>query len=466
MMATALNTLRRHWPILGASSILALVVSGGFGTAPASAIPAFAEQTGQKCVACHVGGFGPQLTPFGRAFKLGGYTLRTKSFNLPVSAMVIASDVSTRRSLPSPAADGFATNDNLALDQAGIFLGGGVGSHFGGLAQVTYDGVGKAWSWDNVDLRAVNTGTIGGKDVVYGLSVNNNPTVTDGWNTLPAWGYPYTGSALAPGPATGPLISGGLAQNVLGLNAYAWLDSRFYLEVGGYSSPRAGTLRWLGADPYDPGDIEGTAPYGRIAYSQNLVGGTAEIGAFGLKARIRPGRDRSTGLADHYTDVGADVSFIKTIGSSDTVTLNGRYTHEKRSLLASCALGLADGSFTQAPLGICADGSLNEVRGDMSYYWRNKIGATVGAFNLTGSRNAAIYASNRIDRPDSTGLLLQLDATPFSGANSPFGTRFAARVGIQYVAYSRFDGARYDYDGTGRSAADNNTVRVFTWVAF
>ena len=34
----------------------------------------FAQQTGQPCTACHIGAFGPQLTAFGRAFKIGGYT--------------------------------------------------------------------------------------------------------------------------------------------------------------------------------------------------------------------------------------------------------------------------------------------------------------------------------------------------------------------------------------------------------
>ena len=127
---------------------------------------------------------------------------------------------------------------------------------------------------------------------------------------------------------------------------------------------------------------------------------------------------------------------------------------------------IADGSISPTPLRTCANESLNEVRGDISYYWHNKIGATIGAFDITGRRNASLYSGNRIDRPDSTGLLLQLDGTPFSGPNSPFGTRFATRVGIQYTAYSRFDGAKLDYDSTGRSASDNNTVRVFTWVAF
>ena len=42
---------------------------------PAQAVPSYASQTGQPCSACHIGSFGPALTPFGRAFKLGGYTL-------------------------------------------------------------------------------------------------------------------------------------------------------------------------------------------------------------------------------------------------------------------------------------------------------------------------------------------------------------------------------------------------------
>ena len=41
---------------------------------PAHALPSFAAQTGQPCTACHIGGFGPQLTPLGRAFKIDAST--------------------------------------------------------------------------------------------------------------------------------------------------------------------------------------------------------------------------------------------------------------------------------------------------------------------------------------------------------------------------------------------------------
>src|ERR1700681_68454 len=56
---------------------LALAVAGLLlADPPAQAIPNFAAQTGQPCTACHIGAYGPQLTPLGRAFKIGGYTQR------------------------------------------------------------------------------------------------------------------------------------------------------------------------------------------------------------------------------------------------------------------------------------------------------------------------------------------------------------------------------------------------------
>ena len=42
---------------------------------PAAAVPSFAAQTGQPCQTCHIGALGPQLTPYGRNFKIKGYTL-------------------------------------------------------------------------------------------------------------------------------------------------------------------------------------------------------------------------------------------------------------------------------------------------------------------------------------------------------------------------------------------------------
>ena len=431
---------------------------------PAQAVPAFAEQTGRNCAACHVGGFGPQLTPFGREFKLGGYTLRLKK-SVPFSAMAVASYVHTNRAQDEAPTEDSKRNNNLSFDEGSVFLAGGIGSHFGGFAQVTYSGADEAVAWDNLDLRIVNTGKLGGKDIVYGLSINNNPTIQDAWNTLPGWGFPYTDSDYAPGPDTAPLISGGLGQAVLGLTAYGWLDSKFYLEAGGYSSPSRGTLDFLGADPEDPGKIHGVAPYARTAFQTQLGGGTFEVGAFALKASIFPGRDRSTGFSDRRTDVGLDTSWMKALGPG-TFTFNARYTHEKQSLEATCMLGMEDGSIDNVPLSSCANNKLNELRADASYYWNNGIGLTVSPFSITGSSNPYIYSGNRTFKPDSSGVQFQADFTPFGKGKSPFGPRFNMRVGAQYIVYGHFNGAHSNYNGTGRDATDNNTIRLFTWLAF
>ena len=431
---------------------------------PAAAVPTFAQQTGRNCAACHVGGFGPQLTQFGREFKLGGYTLRMQK-SIPLSAMAVASYVHTNRAQNEPPTEHAKRNNNLSFDEGSVFLAGGLGSHLGGFAQVTYSGADEAWAWDNLDLRAVNTGKIGGKDLVYGLSINNNPTIQDAWNTLPGWGYPYTDSDYAPGPDAAPLISGGLGQAVLGMTAYGWLDSKFYLEAGGYGSPSSGTLDFFGADPADPGKIHGLAPYGRAAFQTGLGGGTFEVGAFALKAALFPGRDRSTGESDRYTDLGLDTSWIKPL-KSDTLTFNARYTHEKRSLDATCLLGMGDGSIDEGPLSQCANDNLNEVRADVSYYWHNVIGVTVSPFSITGSSNPFIYADNRTFKPNSSGVTFQVDGTPFGNGKSPLGPRFNMRVGAQYTLYGKFNGAHSDFDNAGRDATDNNTLRVFTWIAF
>src|SRR5689334_16696829 len=93
----------------------------------ASAVPAFAQQTGEPCTTCHIGAFGPQLTPFGTAFKIGGYTQTGGSglaSKIPLSAMAITSFTNTAAGPPGGAAPHFGDNNNVALDQISLFLAG------------------------------------------------------------------------------------------------------------------------------------------------------------------------------------------------------------------------------------------------------------------------------------------------------------------------------------------------------
>jgi hypothetical protein len=424
----------------------------------ARAVPAFAQQTGQPCKSCHVGGFGPELTPFGREFKLGGYTLRAHA-SVPLAAMAIASFTHTRKD-QDPAPEHLSRNDNVTLDEAAVFLAGGLGQHLGGFAEVTYEGIDRHFTWDNLDLRAVTTGKLFGEDSTFGLSINNSPTVQDPWNTLGAWGFPFTDTETSDTPAAAPLIDDALAQSVLGVTAYGWIAHKFYVEAGGYASPSRGTLSWLGSDPLDPGSIHGIAPYGRIAFQVPLAGGTFEAGASGLKAALFPGRDQSSGFSDRYTDLGLDSSWQKTLGSNDLITANVRYVHEHADLRASCALSLiGDGSDVE-----CGKFHLDELRATGRYNWHDKVGLTLSAFSVTGSRNQNVFDGN--GSPDSNGLMGQVDYTLWPSGNSPLGPRLNARVGVQYTLYGKFNGRRHNFDLQGRDAADNNVLRVFTWIAF
>lgn len=426
---------------------------------PAAAVPSFAQQTGRNCAACHVGGFGPELTQFGREFKLSGYTLRMRGA-VPLSAMAVASWTHTAKD-QEPAPEHLNRNNNVVLDQASLFLAGGIGDHFGGFAQlVTYDGVGRHWSWDNIDVRAVTNVKVFGADSVVGLTVNNSPTVQDPWNTLPAWGFPFTDTAVSPTPDAGELIDDPLAANVVGANAYAWVGHKFYVEAGGYSSLSSGTLKFVGVDPTDPGSLHGIAPYGRVAFQSDVGGGTFEIGANLLNAAIFPGRDRSSGLTDHYTDWGVDSSWLKSLGKSGSLSANLRFEHEHGNLRASCALELiGDGS----DVG-CGRYDLNEWRAAVRYGWHNNVGFTVSPFSITGSQNFNLYGGN--GRPDSNGVMAQVDFTPWGDGKSPLGPRVNARFGLQYTAYGKFNGRRHNYDLSGASASDNNALRAFMWIAF
>jgi hypothetical protein len=424
----------------------------------ARAVPAFAQQTGQPCRSCHVGGFGPELTPFGREFKLGGFTLRTHA-SVPIAAMAVASFTHSRKD-QDPAPEHLRRNDNVTLDEAALFIAGGLGKHFGGFAEITYEGIDRHFTWDNLDLRAVTPAHLFGEDATLGVSVNNNPTVQDPWNTLPAWGFPFTDSETTRTPDAAPLIDGSLAQGVIGVTGYAWIGHKLYLEGGGYSSPSAGTLRALGSDPGDPGSIHGFAPYARAAYQTGLAGGTFEAGGSFLKAALFPGRDRSSGLTDRYTDWGLDSSWQKTLGSADLVSANIRFEHERGDLRASCVLGLIGAG---GDVG-CGRYHLNEWRAAARYTWHDKLGVTLSPFSITGSRNGNGFDGS--GSPDSNGVMGQVDYTLWPASNSPLGPRVNARVGVQYTVYGKFNGRHRNFDGEGANASDNDVLRAFTWIAF
>ena len=105
----------------------------------------------------------------------------------------------------------------------------------------------------------------------------------------------------------------------------------------------------------------------------------------------------------------------------------------------------------------------------------------LGLFSVTGTRDTAYLTAgldpgsltitpdpesaapsvravdgNRTGNPATNGVTLEAFWTPLQ----------YLRLGVQYTAYGRFNGASKNYDGFGRNASDNNTLFIYTWLAY
>jgi len=312
---------------------------------PAQAVPAFAMQTGQPCAACHVGAFGPQLKPYGRDFKMNGYVASASSkFRLPIAISGWMSLTHTDKAQPSAAAPHFASNNNLALDQVSVYYAGRITQDVGAFIQVTYDGIADQAQADNADIRYANgDGELFDQDMVWGIDANNNPTVSDVWNSVPAWGFPYNGSALVPEPAASAVVDGALGQRVAGLGAYIDWNDLVYLETDLYRGLGYDVLNATGEVPVTGADrVEGVVPYGRVALEQQVGRSYFELGGYGLHASIDPGGGFADDRLDHYTDLAADANYQFILNprsvTSDMLSAHATYIHESGQLDASSDL--------------------------------------------------------------------------------------------------------------------------------
>ena len=355
-------------------------------TRTAQALPSYARQTGQPCGTCHTDF--PALTPFGRRFKLLGYTIGGGAFRTtplgsrdvsdlaeyarsidgsykgesqdkiwvpPISMMAILGYTHTQAPLPPPT-DPYKPNDNVVLSPVSLFYGGAITDHIGAFAQVTYNappagGLGPfdhTWTWDNTDIRFAHTMKIGNFDVIYGITANNNPTVQDVWNTTPAWSFPYAISTLAGTPATHTIIDGTFAAHVASTGVYTYINNMLYLEASAYRTLDFNTQNALGTNPFNAPGLFDVAPYWRIALEPHWNNHWFMLGTFGMFAEVHPWVDPSFALGttatfpktDNFTDLGFDGQY-QYQGQNYWLTLRGSLIHEFQRLNASFADGAA-----------------------------------------------------------------------------------------------------------------------------
>ena len=437
------------------SLFLLMTVFVLFNSNSVYAVPGFARQTGLACNMCH--NMFPELTNFGREFKLNGYTFTSINTLIernskedillkllkisPLSAMVQASltNVNSRIS-------GFQNNNAEFPQQLSLFYTGLISPHLGSFIQLTYSGQDGTIGMDNADIRYNNVKTIGSKRLIYGVTLNNNPTVQDVWNSIPAWRFPYATSDVAPVPSAAPLIEGALAQQVAGLGVYTFFNSLVYAEFSVYRSAQQGVPAPPG--PASTGIIKGVAPYWRLALQQRWDKNYLEVGTTGMSTRLYP--NGVTGLADRYIDLGFDIQYEYKFAKS-IFKLHPLWFHESQKLDATFASGSSQN----------LNNTLNSLTMNAEIYTDRGLGGTLGYFLISGSEDDGLYSSaaltgSRTGKPNSSGIIAEIDYLPW------YNTKFS----LQYTMYNKFNGASKNYDGFGRNASDNNTLYLLFWCAF
>jgi hypothetical protein len=485
---------RLYLPVLiAAATILGIIAAPG-----AEALPVFARQTGQNCVACHAGGQFPELTPYGRLFKMTGYTIGSRT--LPFSVMGVASyaKVADTSKSDSPGTD-FQKNAVPLFASGSLFIAGKVTENIGAFTQITYDNYSSQGAdgqyhghsqADNMDFRYADHFVTPDRDLIFGISANNNPSVSDPWNTAAAW-MQYV---PVPSPTSHQFIDGkapfpgfGSGGNIAGLSTYLFWNKTLYAEVGTYRTANQ-LLSFMSAGIGDASTTKlngNNNPYWRLALSGEWGAHNLMVGASGMKARVYDGgsditdpnnlgRFRNTGVDAQYQYLLAPHTITAQVAYMRQVT--DYSVNNVANATAPTTFTLADG-VTPVAAANTTD-TTNTFRAKLSYIYQAKYGGSIAFFNLTGTTNTLLQTSG-FD-PVNCGATVVCNSSSarvtgnLSGNPATRGFTYEAfwmpaqyvRVGVQYTSYSKFNGASDNYDGFGRNASDNNSMFLYVWGAY
>jgi hypothetical protein len=487
---TLLHSIRagsvfRKWFLCFSLSMFALAWLCALLPSTANAIPLYARQTDQQCNACHAGGQFPELTPFGRKFKLTGYTMGTRQ-DVPLAMMAVVSSTSVASKTPGTGdqeAD-FPQSGLTHFTTASLLGGGKITDNVGLFGQWTYnaydhqaaDGhwVGKAGS-DQFDLRFAKHFQDDAKDLIVGASLNNNPGVTDVWNTfnsafgsapgyVPVSNPAGNGGPFVSAPATPMMLQ--LGPVAAGMNAYAYWNDKVYAEFGAYQTAN-GVFSFLsqGVSNADQPKLKGPLnPYWRLALNHDWGPNSAMLGVFGMITEIYFDSPAATGPTTRYRDLGIDGQY-QYLSDAHSISAQFSYIRENQKYsdaLSNSANPNYTGSYSNS------SNTLDYLRLKGTYVYRSKFGTSLSYVAATGSPDALAYTTS----PDGSG-----NAVPFGNANSTPNTKFWVpevfwtpvqniRVGLQYYKYLQYNGSSSNYDGNGRSAGDNNTAFLYLWGAY
>jgi hypothetical protein len=429
-------------------SIALLATVSTVASMDAAAVPLFARQTGQNCQACHAGGQFPELTPYGRMFKLTGYTLGQRT-SMPVALMAVFTSTSApMNSSPnvpgSPQVGGTGTgaNGTPTFATASLFAGGKLTDSIGMLAQYSFDNYsgdtgqeGRIFS-DNTDIRYAKHIINNQTDLIFGFDANNNPGVEDVWNSSGAWGYNVVPGSEGVGPsALQPLLmSTGLGQQAVGAGAYMYWNKTLYAELSGYRTGD-GVFSFL-THNYGQTYIQGTNPYVRLALTHDWGTSNAMVGYTYFDANVYEGAVGSS-LVDEHRDNMVDFQYQYLLDPS-VVTVEMADVNEQ--------IFYGGGGATD---------SINTFRAKASYTYKAHYGASLSYFNASNTANNTSFQGCADGPAGNVGQCGAEGWTP----EVYFMPVQNVRVGLQYTMFNTVN-------GTTLNASQNNTTMLYAWTAF
>ena len=443
-------------------------------TSESMALPTFNRQTGQNCLACHAGGQYPELTPYGRLFKLTGYTMGERT--LPFSGMAVASDskVSNTSKSDDPKAD-FQKNNSLIFATGSVFAAGKITDNIGAFLQVTYDNYASQSDdgnfhghsgADNMDIRYADRSIDATHDWIWGVSANNNPSISDVWNSAPAW-MQYV---PVPSPTSSRFIDGttpypGIAAggNIAGITAYFYWNQTLYIEAGGYRTAKGpASFMSAGVAEGDKTKLKGTNPYWRATLTHEWGPHNFMVGTTGMVADVfdDPLDTSDPNSVHHFRDIGIDAQYQYLL-DPHTFTVQAAYMRDHHRVPGFLADQPVDDVNGNALSNTNATDNTNVFRAKGSYIWQAKYGTSLAFFNQTGTKDSALYDPTRVggnvsSSPAVRGWTTEVFWTPVQ----------YLRLGVQYTVYDKYNGASHNYDGFGRNASDNNSLFFYVWGAY
>ncbi len=409
---------------------------------------------GMECSGCHA--VLPELNAFGRVFKARGYALGNAlddekfPLDLPLSAAMVAS-VNSIANTTNVEPDMIPRNGQLSLQQASACYGGRIAGDFGALAQIYYDGIEKSWGFEMIDLRYANSATLpGGSEMVWGLTLNNNPSLADLYNSTPMWGFPHVMGEAGVMPPT-VLLDNTLFGQVGGVGGYGYWNSTVYAEFALYGTTNSGFMRPLGWGFAKEDIVKNAAPYWRLAVERTWGAHMVEVGTLGLVANVYPDPQNLGTPTNRFTDYGFDAQY-QFDSDPHIVTAHALWIRERQNWNASFAMGA-----TSNP-----SDTLTMARVDVHYYYQRRYGIGVQRFATTGDNDQLKYdtgepvTGSAAGSPSTRGWVFEVDYLPVNWI----------KIGLRYMVYNQFNGANTNYDGFGRNAKDNNATYFYAWFLF